>query len=89
MGAKAEDYRPIQPPRPRVFEANRMGGRLPCLVQGCNIVFPRKPLLTVLQDNVSGRVNAVYSGSSLHYIQAIKTPRYEDFEIEYQNEINP
>ena len=35
------------------------------------------------KNNDTGRVNAVWPGSSLHYIEAIKTPRYEDFEIEY------
>jgi hypothetical protein len=28
-------------------------------------------------------VNAVWPGSSLHYIEAIKVPRYEDYDIEY------
>jgi len=35
------------------------------------------------KNNETGRVNAVWPGSSLHYIEAIKTPRYEDFHIEY------
>ncbi|KAI1617827.1 cyclohexanone monooxygenase [Exophiala viscosa] len=35
------------------------------------------------KNNETGRVNAVWPGSSLHYIEAIKTPRYEDYEIEY------
>jgi len=35
------------------------------------------------KDNETGRVNAVWPGSSLHYIEAIRTPRYEDFEITY------
>jgi len=35
------------------------------------------------KNNETGRVNAVWPGSSLHYMEAIKTPRYEDFEIEY------
>lgn len=35
------------------------------------------------KNNETGRVNAVWPGSSLHYIEAIKTPRYEDFEITY------
>jgi hypothetical protein len=35
------------------------------------------------KDNETGRVNAVWPGSSLHYIEAIRQPRYEDFEIEY------
>jgi hydroxyversicolorone monooxygenase len=35
------------------------------------------------KNNETGRVNAVWPGSSLHYIEAIRTPRYEDFDIEY------
>src|ERR1700761_6336665 len=35
------------------------------------------------KNNETGRVNAVWPGSSLHYVEAIKVPRYEDFEIEY------
>ena len=35
-----------------------------------------------------GRVNAVWPGSSMHYQQAIAQPRYEDFDIEY-NDKNP
>lgn len=35
------------------------------------------------KNNETGRVNAVWPGSSLHYIEAIKIPRYEDYEIEY------
>ncbi len=35
------------------------------------------------KNNETGRVNAVWPGSSLHYIEAIRTPRYEDFEITY------
>lgn len=35
------------------------------------------------RNNETGRVNAVWPGSSLHYIEAIENPRYEDFEIEY------
>ncbi|KAK4940114.1 hypothetical protein LTR10_019743 [Elasticomyces elasticus] len=35
------------------------------------------------KNNETGRVNAVWPGSSLHYIEAIRTPRYEDYEIEY------
>jgi hypothetical protein len=33
------------------------------------------------KDNATGRVNAVYPGSSLHYMKLLGTPRYEDFEI--------
>ncbi len=35
------------------------------------------------KNNETGRVNAVWPGSSLHYIEAIKQPRYEDYDIEY------
>ena len=35
------------------------------------------------KNNETGRVNAVWPGSSLHYIEVIKEPRYEDFDIEY------
>ncbi|KAF2769857.1 FAD/NAD(P)-binding domain-containing protein [Teratosphaeria nubilosa] len=35
------------------------------------------------KDNNTGRVNAVWPGSSMHYQQVIEKPRYEDFEIEY------
>jgi len=37
------------------------------------------------KNNETGRVNAVWPGSSLHYMDVIKTPRYEDFEISYHN----
>lgn len=33
------------------------------------------------RNNETGRVNAVWPGSSLHYIKTIETPRWEDFEI--------
>ncbi|KAK5550925.1 hypothetical protein LTR46_011068 [Exophiala xenobiotica] len=33
------------------------------------------------KDNDSGRVNAIWPGSSLHYIDMIRQPRWEDFEI--------
>jgi hypothetical protein len=35
------------------------------------------------KNNETGRVNAVWPGSSLHYIEAIRYPRYEDYEITY------
>ena len=35
------------------------------------------------KNNETGRVNAVWPGSSLHYMRAIEHPRYEDFDIEY------
>ncbi|KAF2123552.1 FAD/NAD(P)-binding domain-containing protein [Dothidotthia symphoricarpi CBS 119687] len=40
------------------------------------------------RDNDTGRVNAIWPGSSNHYAEIIATPRYEDFEIEYQHK-NP
>jgi hydroxyversicolorone monooxygenase len=40
------------------------------------------------RDNDTGRVNAIWPGSSLHYADVIKEPRYEDFDIEYLNQ-NP
>ena len=35
------------------------------------------------QNNETGRVNAVWPGSSLHYIEMIRDVRWEDYEIEY------
>ncbi|KAL9108033.1 MAG: hypothetical protein Q9227_007139 [Pyrenula ochraceoflavens] len=35
------------------------------------------------KNNDTGRVNAIWPGSSLHYIRAIGAPRYDDFEITY------
>ncbi|KAJ2890505.1 hypothetical protein MKZ38_001804, partial [Zalerion maritima] len=40
------------------------------------------------KDRKSGRVNAVWPGSALHYMEAIAEPRYEDFEIKYHNNKN-
>jgi hypothetical protein len=40
------------------------------------------------KNNETGRVNAVWPGSSLHYMDIITSPRYEDFEITYHNK-NP
>lgn len=34
------------------------------------------------KNNQTGRVNAVFPGSSLHYQKLISVPRYEDFEIQ-------
>jgi hypothetical protein len=34
------------------------------------------------KNNETGRVNAVFPGSSLHYMKLIGVPRYEDFEIQ-------
>ncbi|EME38864.1 flavin-binding monooxygenase-like protein [Dothistroma septosporum NZE10] len=40
------------------------------------------------KNNETGRVNAIWPGSSLHYQQVIERPRYEDFEIHSFND-NP
>lgn len=40
------------------------------------------------KNNETGRVNAVWPGSSLHYVQLISQPRFEDYEIEYANKRN-
>jgi hypothetical protein len=36
------------------------------------------------KNNDTGRVNAIWPGSSLHYIEAIQDPRWEDFHWKYQ-----
>lgn len=33
-------------------------------------------------------MNAVWPGSSLHYCEMVSSPRWEDFNIEYQNKLN-
>ncbi|KAF9765522.1 hypothetical protein IL306_002192 [Fusarium sp. DS 682] len=38
------------------------------------------------KNNNTGRINAVWPGSSLHYIDVISVPRYEDFIIQYHND---
>ncbi|TKA72309.1 putative sterigmatocystin biosynthesis monooxygenase stcW [Cryomyces minteri] len=37
------------------------------------------------KNNETGRVNAVWPGSSMHYVQVVSSPRYEDFDITYHN----
>lgn len=37
------------------------------------------------KDRASGRVTAVWPGSSIHYMEMIDSPRWEDFEITYCN----
>ncbi|KAF7535015.1 hypothetical protein G7054_g5741 [Neopestalotiopsis clavispora] len=37
------------------------------------------------RNNDTGRVNAVWPGSSLHYIEAIKNVRWEDYEMAYRD----
>ncbi|KAK5750820.1 hypothetical protein LTS12_019108 [Elasticomyces elasticus] len=34
----------------------------------------------------TGRINAIWPGSAMHYISAIASPRWEDMEIEYHDE---
>lgn len=33
-------------------------------------------------------MNAVWPGSSLHYCEMVERPRYEDFDIKYQDPAN-
>ncbi|KAH6711188.1 hypothetical protein BKA61DRAFT_556177 [Leptodontidium sp. MPI-SDFR-AT-0119] len=40
------------------------------------------------KDNKSNKVTAVWPGSSIHFMDVVKIPRWEDYEIEYMNE-NP
>ncbi|KAH8587358.1 hypothetical protein B0O99DRAFT_656438 [Bisporella sp. PMI_857] len=40
------------------------------------------------KDNDTGRVTAVWPGSALHYMELLKTPRWEDFKIDYRNSGN-
>ncbi|KAF3011722.1 hypothetical protein E8E14_010037 [Neopestalotiopsis sp. 37M] len=40
------------------------------------------------KDSKTGRVNAIWPGSSLHFCQAMKYPRFEDFEIQYDSSLN-
>jgi hypothetical protein len=35
----------------------------------------------------TGRVDAVWPGSALHYMELIKTPRYEDFDIKHHHKV--
>ncbi|CEL09176.1 hypothetical protein ASPCAL12316 [Aspergillus calidoustus] len=37
------------------------------------------------KDRSTGKVTAVWPGSSIHYMESIESPRWEDFEIEYCN----
>ncbi|KAH6715848.1 flavin-binding monooxygenase-like protein [Leptodontidium sp. MPI-SDFR-AT-0119] len=37
------------------------------------------------KDPKTNRVNALWPGESLHYIETIEQPRFEDFEFRYQN----
>ncbi|KAK7885642.1 hypothetical protein LTR67_009993 [Exophiala xenobiotica] len=40
------------------------------------------------KNRKTGRVDAVWPGSALHYMELIKTPRYEDFDIKYHHKTN-
>lgn len=40
------------------------------------------------KDNETGRINAVWPGSALHYRKVLENPRWEDYEIEYRDEGN-
>jgi hypothetical protein len=40
------------------------------------------------KNNKTGKVNAVYPGSTLHYIEMINNPRWEDYNIEYNEKGN-
>lgn len=40
------------------------------------------------RDEKTGRVNAIWPGGSLHFLEAVKEPRYEDFEIKYDSKVN-
>ena len=40
------------------------------------------------RNNETGRVNAVWPGSSLHYIEAISSVRWEDYDINYKQTRN-
>jgi hypothetical protein len=38
------------------------------------------------KNHETGKVFAIWPGGSLHYMQAISTPRYQDYKITYRNE---
>lgn len=40
------------------------------------------------KDNKTGRLSAVYAGSSQHYREMISRVRWEDMDIEYWNKYN-
>ncbi|KAK2871767.1 hypothetical protein FQN49_002849 [Arthroderma sp. PD_2] len=40
------------------------------------------------KNNETGRVNSIWPGSSEHFIELIKQPRYEDYTITYRNKKN-
>lgn len=37
------------------------------------------------KDRTTGKITAVWPGSSNHFMELIESPRYEDFEIQYIN----
>lgn len=42
-------------------------------------------MICVDKDRKSGRVVAVWPGSSIHFMEMIANPRWEDFDIKYIN----
>lgn len=40
---------------------------------------------TIDKDRSTGRVVAVWPGSSIHFMEMIASPRWEDYEIHYQH----
>lgn len=40
------------------------------------------------KNKKTGRVTSVWPGSALHYMEAIKDPRFEDFEIKYHSGVS-
>jgi hypothetical protein len=41
------------------------------------------------KDKPTGKITAVWPGSSIHFMEVIEQPRWEDFEIEYQEVSEP
>ncbi|KAK7219476.1 hypothetical protein V2G26_007479 [Clonostachys chloroleuca] len=37
------------------------------------------------KDRLTGRVTAVWPGSSIHFMEMLQTPRWEDYELQYMN----
>lgn len=40
------------------------------------------------KNNATGRVTAVWPGSALHYAEALRTPRWEHYDLDYRNPTN-
>lgn len=47
-------------------------------VDSANYIFTDK-------DNLTGAITAVWPGSSIHFMDVVANPRWEDYEIEYMN----